>query len=263
MNLIKVKNKRKGGNLFHYAHFICDCLFPEVLAGMPEYHHVFRIKNLDQTLGNFDKIYDEALGSFSIELCEDSFNKLDCEEKPIERLPSHENESDFEKFRDFIFYSLNIKKENSSKYPEVLLIKRGERVELISDIYLKSQNKNRTNGKERREIKGIDRVERRLSEKYQDKFKAIALEGMSFKDQVSYFYNAKMIVCAHGACMANLFFCKTGTSVIEVLAQTPEDKRTDAGHYPFFDTICRVLNLNQHKIQRNNGFDLLKHIDSL
>jgi len=261
--MIKVNNKRKGGNLFHYAHFICDCLFPEVIAGVPEYNHVFRVKNLNQTLGNFEKIYNQVFRSVNIELCEDYFNKLDCEQKTIERLPSHENESDFKKFRDFIFYSLNIKKESDRKYPEVLLIKRGERVDLISDTYLKKQNKNLTNGKERREIKGIERAERRLLEKYGDKFDSMVLENASFKDQVSYFHNAKIILCAHGACMANLFFCKAGTSVIEVLAQTPEDKRTGAGHYPFFDTICRVLHLKQHKIQRNNGFDLLKYIDSL
>ena len=145
----------------------------------------------------------------------------------------------------------------------MLLIKRGEKVELISDQDLKKLNKNSTNGKERREIKGIERAERRLSEKYGDKFDSIVLENMSFKDQVYYFHNAKMIVCAHGACMANLFFCEAGTSVIEVLAQTPEDKRMGAGHFSFFDTICRVLHLNQHKIQRNNGFDLLKYIGSL
>lgn len=263
MSFIKIKNKRKGGNLFHYAHFVCDCLFPEVIAGVPEYNHVFRIKNLDQTLGNFEKIYEEAFGCINLEVDQTAFDKLGCEEKVIERLPSYENESDFKKFRNFIFYSLNIKKESSPKYPEVLLIKRGERVELISDQDLKKVNKNSTNGKERREIKGIGRAERTLSEKYGDKFDSIVLEGMSLKDQVSYFYNAKMIVCAHGACMANLFFCEAGTSVIEVLAQTPEDKRIGAGYYPFFDTICRVLNLNQQKIEKNNVFDLLKYIDSL
>lgn len=263
MSLIKVKNKRKGGNLFHYAHFICDCLFPEVLSDIHKSDYVFRLKNLNQTLGNFEKIYEEVFNCINLEVDQTAFDKLRCEEEVIERLPSHDNIKCFEKFVGFIFSSLDINKTPSLSYPEVLLIKRGERVELISDIYLKSQNKNVTNGKERREIKGVDRAERRLSEKYQDKFKAIVLEDMSFKDQISYFYHAKMIVCAHGACMANLFFCQAGTSVIEVSAQTPEDKRMGAGHYPFFDTICRVLNLNQHKIQRNNGFNLLKHIDSL
>ena len=77
MSFIKVKNKRQGGNLFHYAHFICDCLFPEVIYGIPQYHHVFRLKNLHQTLGNFEHIYDEVFKSINIELCENGFNKID------------------------------------------------------------------------------------------------------------------------------------------------------------------------------------------
>jgi hypothetical protein len=263
MSLIKVKNKRRGGNLFHYAHFICDCLFPEVLANIYEFNRVFRVKNLDQTLGNFEKFHQEIFNCSNIEVNEADFDDISCQEKLIERLPSHENIKDFRIFTDFIFDSLNFNKSPDPSYPEVILIKRGERVELISDPDLRGQNENLTNGKERREIKGIERAERRLSEKYEDKFQSICLEGMSFKDQVSYFYNAKIIVCAHGACMANLFFCQAGTSVIEVNAQTPEDKRMGAGNYPFFDTICRVLNLNQHKIDRNNGFNLLKYIDSL
>ena len=29
--MIKVINNRNEGDLFHYAHFICDCLFPEII----------------------------------------------------------------------------------------------------------------------------------------------------------------------------------------------------------------------------------------
>ena len=269
MSFIKVKNKRQGGNLFHYAHFICDCLFPEVIYGIPQYHHVFRLKNLHQTLGNFEHIYDEVFKSINIELCENGFNKIDCEEKIIERLPSHENISDFKKFIDFVFCSLSIDGVDKSNFPEVLLIKRGSTEDLISDPDLKKENTdiaNISNGKDRREIENIDKVSEFLREKYGDKFSSLVLEDVDFKDQVLHFHNAKMIVCAHGAAMANLFFCQPGTTVIEVgynsNTQTPEDKRIGKGGFPFFDAICRVLNLNQHKI-KNNCFNLLKHIDSL
>jgi len=260
--MIKVRNKRDGGSLFHYAHFICDCLFPEVLSGIPQYHHVFRLKNLDQTLGNFDCIYDKVFRSVNIELCESGFNKIDCEEKTIERLPSHENISDFKKFVNFVFYSLSIDSADKSNLPEVLLIERGFTKDLISDPDLKKINTNISNGRERREIKNIDKVSGLLEEKYGDKFNSLVLEDISFKDQVLHFHNAKIIICAHGACMANLFFCRPGTTIFEVNAQTPKDKKIGAGIYPFFDTICGVLNLNQHKI-KNNGFNLLKCIDSL
>lgn len=29
--MIRIKNNRKEGSLFHYAHFICDCLFSEII----------------------------------------------------------------------------------------------------------------------------------------------------------------------------------------------------------------------------------------
>ena len=54
--MIKIVNKRPDGSLYHYAHFICDCLFPEVVNGIYNYKEVIRSKTLDQTLGNFSKI---------------------------------------------------------------------------------------------------------------------------------------------------------------------------------------------------------------
>ncbi|HBY67734.1 MAG TPA: hypothetical protein DEG69_08265, partial [Flavobacteriaceae bacterium] len=29
--VIKIKNRRRKGHLFHFAHFLCDCLFPEII----------------------------------------------------------------------------------------------------------------------------------------------------------------------------------------------------------------------------------------
>jgi len=46
--MIWVKNNRREGSLFHYAHFICDCLFPEIINGVYKYDEVVRMKNLNQ-----------------------------------------------------------------------------------------------------------------------------------------------------------------------------------------------------------------------
>ena len=59
--MIKVKNKREGGSLFHYAHFICDCLFPEIIADIFNYKEVIREKHIHQTIGNFSKIYTDVM----------------------------------------------------------------------------------------------------------------------------------------------------------------------------------------------------------
>ena len=54
--MIKIKNIRKEGSLFHYAHFICDCLFPEIVCDIFKYSEVIREKTIEQTIGNFNKI---------------------------------------------------------------------------------------------------------------------------------------------------------------------------------------------------------------
>jgi hypothetical protein len=74
--MIKIVNKRKGGGLFHYAHFLCDCLFPEIINNIYIYNTVIREKNIDQTLGNFNKIYEEVMLNKSIELIKSQFDIL-------------------------------------------------------------------------------------------------------------------------------------------------------------------------------------------
>lgn len=51
-------------------------------------------------------------------------------------------------------------------------------------------------------------------------FKFIFLEEYSFKDQISIFNNAKIIIGLHGAGFANLVFCKNNTKVIELRTAT-------------------------------------------
>lgn len=50
-------------------------------------------------------------------------------------------------------------------------------------------------------------------------FKKVELGALSFAEQVSLFASAKVIVAPHGAGLANLVFCKKGTSVIELFAE--------------------------------------------
>ena len=166
--IIKIKNLREGGSLYHYAHFICDCLFPEIIYKIYNYKTVFRIKNLDQTLGNFNILYEEIMQNKNQEISEEDFNNnnLNIEIIKINR-KNYYYKIYFNKFRDYIFnrYSINPLLYDIN-YPTVLLIKRGERKELIDDEELKKNNKNVTTGKERREIDNIDLVESFLNDKF-------------------------------------------------------------------------------------------------
>jgi len=50
-------------------------------------------------------------------------------------------------------------------------------------------------------------------------FTTLSLSGLSFEEQVRLFNNAEVIVSPHGAGLANLVFCKTGTKIIEIFSK--------------------------------------------
>ena len=66
--MIKILNRRESGNLFHYAHFICDCLFPEIIAGIYKNKRIIREESISQTLGNFLPIYCMIMNCKCIEI---------------------------------------------------------------------------------------------------------------------------------------------------------------------------------------------------
>jgi predicted O-methyltransferase YrrM len=231
---IKVINCRQGGNVFHYAHFLCDLVFPEVIAGIYNYDVVYRQKNLEQTIGNFAGIYRDIFGTQNIEVSENQFDQIDGNAKVVSRFDISDP-SMFFQFRDYIFNRFSIKFD--SKYPKNLLIERGDRICLIDDAELKRINTNITTGKERREIKDIDLLKLRLSDA---DFHSIQLETLPFHEQVKYFYNAENIIAAHGAGLSNLFFCRSGTVIIEIHCNIV---------WSFFDNISKNLGLNHYKCE--------------
>ena len=236
---IKVVNKRIDGSLFHYAHFICDCLFPEIVNEIYKYKNVFRQKIIKQTLGNFSNIYENVMLTNNSELEIEVFKKLNIIKLVHKSKEDYSNKLCFDKFRNYIFnrFSINpsIYYEN---YPEVILIKRYSRINLVDDPDLQKKNKNIKTGAERREIPGIENVATYLQNKFGNNFKSIYLEFVPFEEQVKYFNNAKLIICAHGAGMANMFFCKEGTKILEVVCNKK---------FPFFDVMSNILNLQHIK----------------
>lgn len=250
MEKIKVINKRPCGSLFHYAHFLIDCLYPEIVHDLYKYE-VVRQKTIHQTLGNFSAIYTDVMQNINTELLPEEFNSLNV---PTFTYTKNVNKQDFDKFKTFVFsrYTINPFVYDTS-YPEVILIKRGSRVELIDDPILQKVNTNITTGKERREIVRIDDIEQHLLETYGDTFKSIYLETIPFEQQVKYFNNAKIIICAHGAGMSNAFFCKENTIMIEV---------TCGAKFPFFDKITNMNHMNHIKC-KNDYSDIMNQIRSL
>ena len=120
---------------------------------------------------------------------------------------------------------------------------------MIDDEYLSKINTNVSTGKERREIDRIADIEKLLETKYEHKFKGLYFENMPFEEQVRYFNNAKTIICAHGAVMSNMFFCKEGTTIFEI---------TCGVKWVFFDVISDILKLNHIKCHRNEFGNIKK-----
>ncbi len=253
--MIKIKNNREGGCLFHYAHFICDCLFPEIIENIFNYNEIIREKNIHQTIGNFSKIYTDVMKIKNTELLSNDFNNLNIDTICCKNKENYCNKIYFDKFRNFIFKRYNIKNlEYNNDYPEVILIKRKDRINLIDDEYLSKINTNVSNGRERREINNIIDIEQFLQNKYKNKFKGLYFEDLHFEEQIKYFNNAKLIICAHGAVMSNMFFCKEGTKIIEVTCNCSWD---------FFDKISKILKLNHVKCHENNFDSIIKYIENI
>lgn len=173
---------------------------------------------------------------------------ITCENKEV-----YSNKINFKKFTDYIFSIYNIDKyKYNIDYPNVILVKRGGRRSLIDDVNLSKINTNVDTGKERREINNISKLETYLQNKYSNNFKGLYFEDLPFKEQVRYFNNAKLIICAHGAVMSNMFFCKENTYILEVIC---------GRHFKFFNKISEILNLNHIKCHKNNYNDINRHIE--
>ena len=253
-NYIKIKNIRKKpkGFIFHYAHFICDCLFVEIINDIQNYSIVIREDNINQTIGDFYKLYEEILQIKNLELVKKDFDKIN-NKLTVFKSKEHYKKSDFDKFRNFIFKRYNINpKIFIENYPEVILIKRWKRVNLKKKSYKKDTKRILSNGMERRKIKFIYKVEKFLKEKYKDNFKCLILEHYSFEEQVKYFNNCKFIICAHGAAMSNMLFCKEDTKILEVTCNSK---------WPFFDKISDTLNLNHFKCHNNQPESIINLIE--
>lgn len=236
--MIKIHNTRPPYSyLFTYFHFMFNCLIPEITNNVYEYKKVYRIKNENQTIGNFSKIYEEVTGCENIEISQEEYEKLDIKMIQVNFVNyTHA----FNPFRTFIFNRYSIQPDLS--YPEIILIKRDDAQELVDNKILSNRIYN--TGKKKREITEIEILEKYLKETFEDKFKPIILENMNFKEQIKYFYNAKMIIGCHGAAFANLVFCKKDTIIIEVMHQNIQ-------HHciKIFPNISKVIELKHFQVE--------------
>jgi capsular polysaccharide biosynthesis protein len=87
-----------------------------------------------------------------------------------------------------------------------------EKINFSKKIYI-DRGDSTSNIKDLRSITNEEEIKQFL---LQNGFKTIKLGDLHFKDQVLTFNNADIIVGLHGAGLANLCFCRTGTKLIEL-----------------------------------------------
>lgn len=94
-------------------------------------------------------------------------------------------------------------------------------------------------------------------------FKKFKLSSIDFKDQVSLFNSAKIVVGAHGAGLANTIFSNSNTKIVEIKPNNHKNK--------FINKISKINNLN-HKVmisnydqldQKNLAGDIFVNLDEL
>ncbi len=263
--MVKIINHRiVGGHLFHYAHFMCDLVFPEIINKVYNYKHVYRMKTISQTIGNFKQIWEQIFGIPMYEIDMAEFKQ--CQETTLKlgRVTQYPPKANFLMVQDYIFKRFHIDQSpidrTACRYPKILLIEREDRVTVIDDPRLNSISKTIANGvstgKERRDIHDINILKAALHAKYNcddnvpnNTFQCVTLAQMDFSEQIRYFNSAAVIILAHGAAQANMLFCRPGTTILEVMCGCK---------WEFFDTISSVLELNHVKCEENTPDAILK-----
>ena len=249
---IKLKTTIPQNYLFHYAHFVCDFLFPLICNGYHNFKTIIREKCVNQTIGVFGEMFKEITETKYEELPTKEYNKYPASELIIVKKEDLK-ESDFIFFQTFMWKKYKVKN-NTKVWPEVVLIKRTNQQLLNIDEFETNKNEmyRLNNGSERREINEFTKVQDELTKKFAGKIKTISLENTSFEYQVNLFYHAKVIVAAHGSALSNLFFCKPKTTIVEIKSSL----------WPFFNTISNTLKL-RHIICENDFDAIKKVIDNL
>lgn len=222
-NLIKCS--RPFGQLDHFYHFIFDALIP--------YYHLSKSNSQEQFLmlyeGPFLHLLTElfAINLKIIESLEDikyyNLHVLTSSNPGYYVLTKEDLE-----IKNYMIKLLKIKK-RSKKY--ILLINRKP----PHPYYYSKECKEKSGGSHIRSITNFNELEKKLKTIYKTELISLNLEDLTFKDQIDYFYNAKMVIAQHGAGLSHLLWCDEQTVCVEI------DKKS--WRHNCFYRLCYFKNL--------------------
>lgn len=163
--------------------------------------------------------------------------------------PEYYDQSVFLRSRDFLLNNLDdgrpAAERNDLTPGRIVLVNRGD-----GDPYYSSRRTEiKTSGKKRRSIPNIEEIGdaiRRAGENA-DVFE---MESMRLEEQSRVFGSAKVVVAQHGAALANIFWMKPGTKVVEI---TPVHDRV---YYGRLSEIFGVRHEIVHQDSRHAPVDV-------
>jgi hypothetical protein len=124
-----------------------------------------------------------------------------------------------------------------SSGPRILLITRLP----PNEFYASAASEIKTSGAERRSIPNVDEIGECLQRHHYNTM-VDSMEGRSLFYQVALFSSVDVIVCQHGAALANLIWARPGTDIIEVL---PRDY-----DWSSFERLANCLSLRYQRISQ-------------
>jgi hypothetical protein len=124
-----------------------------------------------------------------------------------------------------------------SKTKKIVLIERQ-----IPEHFNDHLGQNR--GGQRRIIYNHDKLKNKLDKTFNDNFINVVLEKLNIFQQYILFKNADIIIAQHGSGLANIFFCKSNTKVIEIVP------RYKSCYSPEFKHLSRFFDLNYKKMKQ-------------
>jgi Glycosyltransferase 61 len=123
--------------------------------------------------------------------------------------------------------------------PKILFINRSK----PDGFYSSDASEAKTSGTQRRSIPNFHEAFSALVDRFGNVL-ATSLEGKSLLYQIALFSTADVIVCQHGAALANLIWAREGTRVVEIF---PRDLGGDALRVDFFGRLASCLSIGYRR----------------
>jgi hypothetical protein len=254
---IQYKLSSLHGSIKHYFHFFYGVFVPIILEYIElskKYQDLTFI--IDDDVGPMLRILLELPIDIKLKYyLGDNIKNLQIEHRYLEALDKNIHIK--KKYDKFINYKMYIDVNNFmnkclysydlilNKHEtwDVVLIERKTNKAIKTELFGNNKYTDimKTSGKERRSIINHDELYNHIKKMYPRKKVAnVSLEFMSIFEQYHLFNNTTLLIAQHGASLANIFFMKEKSYVIEIVSKIKHQES-------WFVPISKICNINHYE----------------